>query len=89
MQEKQQTDMPATRAIRLARNRRTAMWTVALVLATLPLLLSLTLASVALPGQTLCANRNTAELELPTDIAPRPANPSNAQNPWPAWAITH
>jgi len=65
------------------------MWIVALVLATLPLLLSLTLASVALPGQPLCANRNTAELELPTDIAPRPANPSNAQNPWPAWAITH
>ncbi|WP_417701863.1 hypothetical protein [Pseudomonas sp.] len=65
------------------------MWIVALVLATLLLLLSLTLASVVLIGQTLCASRDTAELELPTGAAPQPLDPSNAQDPWPAWAITH
>jgi len=62
--------MPQTRAIRLPRNRRTAVWIVALVLATLLLLLSLTLTSVLLIGQTLCASRNTAELDLPTGAAP-------------------
>lgn len=76
-------------AIRLKRNRRTAMWIVALVLASLLLLLSLMLASVLLIGQTLCASRNTAELELPTGAAPQPTVSSNAQAPWPAWAITH
>jgi hypothetical protein len=76
-------------AIRLTRNRRTAMWIVALVLASLLLLLSLMLASVLLIGQTLCASRNTAELELPTGAAPQPTVSSNAQDPWPAWAITH
>lgn len=86
---KEETDMPQTRAIRLPRNRRTAVWIVALVLATLLLLLSLTLTSVVLIGQTLCASRNTAELELPTGAAPQPSVPSNAQDPWPAWAITH
>lgn len=65
------------------------MWIVALVLVTLLLLLSLTLASVGLPGQPLCAYRNTAELEPPTGTAPQPLDPSNAQDPWPAWAITH
>lgn len=65
------------------------MWIVALVLATLLLLLSLTLANVVLLGQTLCANRNTAELEQPTGTAPQPSDPSNAQDPWPAWATTH
>lgn len=48
------------------------MWIVVLVLATLLLLLSLTLTSVVLIGQTLCASRNTAELELPTGAAPQP-----------------
>jgi hypothetical protein len=81
--------MPNPSAIRLKRNRRTAMWIVALVLASLLLLLSLTLASVVLIGQALCASRNTAELELPTGAAPQPSVPSNAQDPWPAWAITH
>lgn len=81
--------MPNPSAIRLKRNRRTAMWIVALVLASLLLLLSLTLASVVLIGQALCASRNTAELELPTVTAPQPSVPSNAQDPWPAWAITH
>ena len=65
------------------------MWIVALVLATLLLLLSLTLASVVLIGQTLCASSNTAELELHTGAAPQPLDPSNAQDPWPALAITH
>ena len=65
------------------------MWTVALVLASLLLLLSLTLASVLLIGQTLCVCRYTAELELPTGTAPQPSAPSNAQDPWPVWAITH
>lgn len=65
------------------------MWIVALVLATLLLLLSLTLTSVMSIGQTLCASRHTAELEPPTGSAPQPAAPSNAQDPWPAWAITH
>ena len=67
----------------------TTLATVSLVLATLLLLLSLTLASVVLIGQTLCASRNTAELELPTGAAPQTSSPSNAQDPWPAWAFTH
>lgn len=65
------------------------MWMVALVLASLLLLLSLTLASVVLIGQTLCASRDTSELELPSGAVPQPLVPSNAQDPWPAWAITH
>lgn len=65
------------------------MWIVALVLASLLLLLGLTLASVLLIGQTLCASRNTAELELPTDKSPQPAVASDTQDPWPTWAITH
>ncbi|MGG2398445.1 hypothetical protein ACJRW5_16040 [Pseudomonas sp. SH1-B] len=65
------------------------MWIVALVLASLLLLLSLTLASVLLIGQTLCASRNTAELELPTGNTPQPVVQSDAQDPWPTWAITH
>lgn len=65
------------------------MWIVALVLASLLLLLGLTLASVLLIGQTLCASRNTAELELPTGNSPQPAVTGDTQDPWPAWAITH
>lgn len=81
--------MPYPYAIRLKRNRRTAMWIVALVLASLLLLLSLTLASVVLIGQTLCASRDNAELEQPSGAVPQPPVPSNVQDPWPAWAITH
>ncbi|AVO53062.1 hypothetical protein [Ectopseudomonas mendocina] len=66
------------------------MWIVALLIASLLLLLGLTLASVMLVGQTLCASRNTAELELPEGNARQPqAQPSNTQDPWPTWAITH
>jgi len=66
------------------------MWIVALLLASLLLLLGLTLASVMLVGQTLCASRNTAELELPEGTTRQPqAQSSNTQDPWPTWAITH
>lgn len=74
------------------------MWIVALLLASLLLLLGLTLASVMLVGQTLCASRNTAELELPDtaelelpdgNTRQPQAQPSNTQDPWPTWAITH
>lgn len=80
--------MTRTRAIRLQRNRRTAMWIVALVLATLLLLLSLTLASVLQVGSSLYASRDTAALEQPKGVVPQPSAPSNTQDPWPAWAIT-
>lgn len=57
------------------------MWIVVLVLATLLLLLSLTLTSVVLIGQTLCASRNTAELELPTGAAPQPLGRATRKTP--------
>jgi hypothetical protein len=81
--------MPISRAIRLQRNRRTAIWIVALVLTSLLRPLRLTLTSVLLLGPLLCAKRNTAELELPPGATPQPSAPSNVQDPWPAWAITH
>lgn len=66
------------------------MWIVAVLLAGLLLLLGMTLASVMLIGQTLCESRNTAELELPDSDARQPrTQPSNTQDPWPTWAITH